>query len=875
MEHGPLQSVQVTSNGPVREKDPLLSLIVPCYNVAAFLPAFLDSLDEQRFDPELAELLFVSDGSQDESEALITEWMSRTPYQVKLIVQSNQGPSAARNTGLRHATGTWVNFPDPDDQFSPTYFIDVLEELSRARNIDMLTTRLARRRGNGRMAEHPLDYRYTALSGPTEFDLRERPEMIHLHGAMAFMRLDLIRKFDIKFDERLRKGFEDAHFVTVYLLCLDAPKYLLVPDAVYYYLAHEASITAQRDYSKYIDIIRLAYFDIMQRAGRECPNWIASLLLYDLWWLFSEHMKMQSAVHGIPPSQQKELDALARQTLTYVTIDQIRSFRIANLPLDVRSSWEAACTPNGESSIPVLRAYDRVRRLQKVAFHHSSHAVKAHAEIDGSQREIAFHKVREILFFDIPWMYEHIYWVDVVGAEDDIDKISLVSESPELNLSFDGKAHDARTTGRLIGKVRYARPQPPKPPRSLESMRRHLRWRWRKFSTKASYAIPYRFGRIIGWRDQFSRAWVMIDRDFQANDNAEALYRYLRNERSDLNPWFVVNKDSPDYRRLKRDGFRVVAHGTKKHFCLMKEAQVLASSMVDHYILYPFPRTYLPKTWTYSFLQHGVTHNRVHRWLNMKDIDQLVTATQPEYDSIVKDCSPYELSQREVELTGMPRHDRLSRLLEKKAGTTTTRVVLMPTWRNYLFGPAKGGVRQRIEGFFESRFVVEWSALFHGKTMTELCNDSQTEVILLPHPGIDLHWQDLVIPHGMKRASYATDDVQEILAGASLVVTDYSSQAFEGAFCGAPTVYFQFDREEFYAGGHIASEGYFDHRRDGFGPVCEDLPALDEQLPKMLDGSHPRLMEYRERIRNLYPARDGHASERVVAAIEKRLHPYR
>ena len=877
MEHGSLESVRVTSNRSGDTSAPLISAVISCYNVAPFLDQFLENLDHQPSFDGNVELIFVIDGSPDESRDIIATWMQSTTHRVVLAEQPNRGLSGARNTGIRLSQGSWVTFPDADDRLSREYFEKVINAITEFPDAQMFTTRLVREHVSGARGEHALDFRYKDLLGATPVDLHERPEMIHLHSNMAFLRLEHLAAGDLWFDERLRKGFEDAHLIAKYLLGLDAPQYVLVPGAEYHYVAHPGSITAQPDFAKYIDIIRFAYFEILERTDGRRPDWVAYLLLYDLWWLFREQLNMISAAHGLSPAEQGELHDLTREVLGQLHVDQIRSFRIVNVSLDVRSSWEAASVEGGESHAAVLRSHDKIRRLQKIAFHSADQHARAIVMLDGAELKIAFSKVREILFFDRPWMYEHIYWVDVLGVESRVNELDLAGQTPGLDFLFDGRAHDARTTGRLMGKTRYAKPERATRQSRIQRKWSHLRWRGRKLRERLSYSIPYRFGSAVGWRARFAEAWVLMDRDIQANDNAEGLYRYISEERRDLNVWFVINKDSPDFKRLKGEGFKLVPYGSKRHFLLMKEARVLASSMLDHYVLFPFPRTYLPKTWTYSFLQHGVIHNRLHRWLNFKDIDHLVTSTMPEYESIAGSPSPYKLSSREVELTGMPRHDRLFQLNERYRALPEKkqRIVLMPTWRNYLFGAAKGGSRERIDGFFESEYVREWSAFFNSEYLAELCKRPDTEVVLLPHPNIDSHWQDLPTPKGMKRVSYVGDDTQDVVAGASIVVTDYSSQAFEGAFCGAPTVYFQFDRAEFFAGGHVASPGYFDHKVDGFGPVCEDPASLEQNLREMVEGTHPELPAYNTRIRELFPLRDDRASKRVVETIEKRMRPFR
>src|SRR5438046_3178785 len=92
-------------------KAPLVTVVVPCYNHARFLAATLDSIDAQTYSS--IETIVVDDGSTDGSAALAGE------RRVQVLRQTNQGVGAARNAGLREATGDFVVFLDSDDELLP------------------------------------------------------------------------------------------------------------------------------------------------------------------------------------------------------------------------------------------------------------------------------------------------------------------------------------------------------------------------------------------------------------------------------------------------------------------------------------------------------------------------------------------------------------------------------------------------------------------------------------------------------------------------------------------------------------------------------------------------------------------------------------
>jgi len=104
---------------------PIISIIVPIYNVEKELPRCLESLITQTFKD--IEIICVIDGSPDNSLRICEEYQSNEP-RIVIVSQENQGLSGARNTGLARAKGKYIQFCDPDDYYSP----DMCEKLHNA-----------------------------------------------------------------------------------------------------------------------------------------------------------------------------------------------------------------------------------------------------------------------------------------------------------------------------------------------------------------------------------------------------------------------------------------------------------------------------------------------------------------------------------------------------------------------------------------------------------------------------------------------------------------------------------------------------------------------------------------------------------------------
>ena len=95
---------------------PLVSVLVPVYNGAAFLSDALTSVQRQTY--QNFEIIVVDDGSSDNSHALAQKF-AEADCRVKTLRQTNGGTQAARNTALHHASGEWIALLDQDDVWLP------------------------------------------------------------------------------------------------------------------------------------------------------------------------------------------------------------------------------------------------------------------------------------------------------------------------------------------------------------------------------------------------------------------------------------------------------------------------------------------------------------------------------------------------------------------------------------------------------------------------------------------------------------------------------------------------------------------------------------------------------------------------------------
>ena len=372
-------------------------------------------------------------------------------------------------------------------------------------------------------------------------------------------------------------------------------------------------------------------------------------------------------------------------------------------------------------------------------------------------------------------------------------------------------------------------------------------------------------------RKRFGDAWVLMDRIHDADDSAEVLFRYLRRRRPEINAWFVIESGTPDWERLRRAGFRrVVAHGSTLWKLLMLNARHLISSHADLPVIAPPEIVRLAKpTWQFTFLQHGVIKDDLSSWLNPKLIDTFVTSTRQEHESIAGDDNAYVFTGKEVKLTGLPRFDKLRRIGRGVPEDQRDLVLVTPTWREWLLPPlAKGSQHRSVhDDFHRSEFARQWLALLRSRELAELCRETGLKLGFLPHPNLQSAVPGMDLPTEIEVLSYDVEDVQQHFARAAVVVTDYSSTAFNAAYIDRPVVYFQFDADRVLGGAHVGRQGYFRYDRDGFGPVTATVPAAESAIVDTVRAGRSPAPQYQRRIEETFPQRDGRCSKRVTEAI--------
>lgn len=187
---------------------PLVSIIVPIYNVEQYLPACLDSLVNQTLHD--IEIICVNDGSPDDSAVIVRNYM-KEDCRIQLVEQENKGLSGARNSGIEVAKGKYVYFMDSDDILEPKA-MEMCHKIAEETLVDIISFDALPFWDNGYEGKHIAQYdRSLLLSHVANKTLSSKAlfrEMLQV-GAMrpsvwlSFIRRELLEKYQLRFEEGL------------------------------------------------------------------------------------------------------------------------------------------------------------------------------------------------------------------------------------------------------------------------------------------------------------------------------------------------------------------------------------------------------------------------------------------------------------------------------------------------------------------------------------------------------------------------------------------------------------------------------------------------------------------------------------------------
>lgn len=883
------------------------SIVMPVYKTEEYLAETLDSILGQDADLlRQTEVIIVNDGSPDNSEVVCLEYANKYPNLIRYILQENQGVSVARNRGIEEARGTLVGFIDSDDVYEPNFLREIYNFwLQHENEVDVMAAPL--QFFDSATGNHPLNFKYE--EGTRVLDVTEEYTAILLHVTGAFMVRQTLIDTGLRFAAG-RKYAEDKLFLTD--LIMRKRKYGVVTETnLLYRKRGNKSSAIQRsilDPDWYFDTLLNVDSHLMQTLAVDgvVPRYVQYVVAYDLQWRVK-----QEEQHLFTPEEQKEYINLFVDLLKNIDDQVIMDLRnvfsehktyllkmkhgedpLQN-SLYSKGGFEyrgirIARYYNGSriSTINLAKYNDGKLTLEGYFFGLRFKGIKYGYFVNSKFVEVTLHDVprAQIRFLGDTVFDRNVYKVELeVGPGDRIRPAVLrpngsfikgvfllkdTSRIPEGTSSYvetgDIILQNVRNTYLAVKENTFKERQR----RELSFIRHTIFSETRKPSTMTRLgAVWLRTNARIARKLQGSRKiWLISDRPDSAGDNGEAFFHYLRNNQPEnVVPYFVLSKKSKDFQRLAAVG-KVVEPGSRKFKRLFLRADKVISSQGNDYVINAFSsdQNIFRDLYRFDFifLQHGVILHNMAGWLHSfaKDIRLFVTSATREQESIVN--GKYGYDEKTVVLTGLPRHDNL---VDRK----TKKIIVAPTWRHGLVGEVdpKTLTVPYNEEFMNSEFFQFYQSLIADPRLNHALKQYGYTAEFLIHPGFSRQIEDFegtenftisIPPHNYNKA----------FAEAALMVTDYSSVAFDFAYLRKPVIYAQFDKESFYQ-WHLWGKGYFSFERDGFGPVVQTLDSLVDSLIESIAEDCALETKYAQRVDEFFGHQDKNSSQRLLTEILK------
>ncbi|MCI8290692.1 MAG: glycosyltransferase [Clostridia bacterium] len=220
------------------------SVIVPVYNVEKYLAKCLESIINQTNQD--FELIVVNDGTKDNSQSIIDEYVGKYPSKIKSFIKENGGLSDARNFGVERANGEYIVFVDSDDFINERLLEKLDEEIKKYDYLDVI------------------GYNFVDMNEKYEqITVTARPKKSNINGQEAISSLILDKQYfepawgfayNLKYwkenNFKYIKGLYHEDFALTPLVILKANKVSFIDFDGYYYIITQNSITRNSDIEK-------------------------------------------------------------------------------------------------------------------------------------------------------------------------------------------------------------------------------------------------------------------------------------------------------------------------------------------------------------------------------------------------------------------------------------------------------------------------------------------------------------------------------------------------------------------------------------------------------------------------------------------------
>lgn len=246
-------------------KEPLISVIIPVYNVEEYLDRCLESVANQTY--KNIEIILIDDGSTDNSGKMCDQWAEKD-RRIRVIHQKNGGLSNARNKGIEEAKGEFISFVDSDDWIEANMLTDFIS-IAMTQHCDIVCSDPFHTNGKKQISKK----RKKKIITYSQYEFVKRYLKINSNKTLYYAHSKLFRKNIIEANI-YPEGLTAEDVVGTYICILNSKKICLTTQKYYNYFYNPNSITRNGFNKNNFDLIPI-WDKMIDITKKRAPQYIA------------------------------------------------------------------------------------------------------------------------------------------------------------------------------------------------------------------------------------------------------------------------------------------------------------------------------------------------------------------------------------------------------------------------------------------------------------------------------------------------------------------------------------------------------------------------------------------------------------------------
>lgn len=865
------------------------SVIVPVYNVEDYLSICLDSLVNQTIDKSKLEVLVINDGSPDNSWAICEEYAAKYDF-IKIFSKENEGLSATRNFGIRHAQGKYLFFVDSDDYLTEPTVKSVTDFFDKVYDqVDMVAYHETKYNGEKILRSH---YRFKYLTEKKVYDLEEYPYIAQTRVNVCVKNMG---EENVFFDTTPGFKLEDQEYCNRVLM--KKMKIGYCPDGDYMYnKGNETSIMRFYFHAYYLFETSMKYFEnLFGYFEDKVPPYFQSMFLSDITWRLSDDILYPYHYSDEEFSKaMKRFEALLNRCdvetiLEHPSIDIYRacywigmrtnsdivfsqSDEGLELLIDDVSIYSQEdfvvighkpridgdrFTLTGFIKSPIFNFLDKkdydvyaiengeYRKLETFMSVHSHYMAKVVTnyfpafkyECNVKENESIEFAVRikdttyKTHFWFMPYSgfnkHRHTICRGDYFIKNKKTRLLVKPASQKAIDALDVKNTAIYSTHPRLTKLRL---------QSIKYRKKHRIWLYYDLYTVEK-----------------DNGFFQFANDLKHDDGIERYY-VLTHEYEDLNKVFTPEQQK-----------HLVEFGSPEHRLLFVCAERVFTAYYGLSPINPFETAKMKYQYEdlirfrTIYLQHGVLHAslRLQNSQERSQAEAIVVSSPFEVKNYMEN---YAYSQDELLTTGMARYDYIDKTVKPK-----NRVLFAPSWRKYLTTEVAASTWDvNVEKIKKSDYCKNFMTFLSDKRLHKALEENDVYLDVKLHPIISS--VDGLFEIDSDRVNVVGGDVN--VSDYNAFVTDFSSYVFDFAYLQRPIMYFVPDYPQFKSGmnHYRALDLPFE---DAFGPMFTEADKASEYLCSMIDSKFTVEQPYKDRLEGFFFDFNGNCAEDLYQAVKK------